>query len=95
MRERVAAGFDSGEAIRERREMKTVVLPEPVGRETPMRETPEDKALAHASRHLSWYGRKTTGCSAELDKLREDCRTVCSAEYGQTHRICVDVDERL
>jgi hypothetical protein len=41
MRERWAVGFDIGEDIRDNREMNTVVFPEPVGRETPIREAPD------------------------------------------------------
>ena len=55
-RERVAPLFGGG--IRDKSETKTVVLPDPVGRETPMREAPERKESMQASRQDSWYGRK-------------------------------------
>jgi hypothetical protein len=38
IRDLVAFSFVGGEEIRERRNTKTVVFPEPVGRETPRRE---------------------------------------------------------
>lgn len=65
MRERRAAGFDVGDGIRDSREMNTVVFPEPVGNDTPMREAPERRAWAQASRQCSWYGRRTTGTMLE------------------------------
>ena len=40
---------------------KTVVLPEPVGRETPIRDTPDLRAFVHASRQDNWYGLSFTG----------------------------------
>jgi hypothetical protein len=43
-RERCAAGFDVGGGIRDKREMNTVVFPEPVGIETPIREAPALRA---------------------------------------------------
>ena len=53
MRDRWAAGFDIGGDIRDSREMNTVVFPEPVGNETPMREAPDWRARVQASRHCS------------------------------------------
>ena len=41
MRDRWAAGFDMGEDMRDNKEINTVVFPDPVGNETPMREAPE------------------------------------------------------
>lgn len=52
--ERVALGFFAGGMIRERSEMNTVVLPDPVGNETPIREAPELRAAVQASKHDSW-----------------------------------------
>lgn len=48
--------------------MKIVVLPAPVGRETPMRVVPARSAAWHASRQDCWYGRKTN--CADLAKPR-------------------------
>jgi hypothetical protein len=49
----VASKFVVGGAKRARREMKTVVFPEPVGRDTPMREEPVSRAEMQASRQSS------------------------------------------
>jgi len=49
----VARSFVGGVGIRERSEMKTVVLPEPVGRETPIRVEPDAIAVVQASKHCS------------------------------------------
>lgn len=49
----VASEFVGGGGRRAKREMKTVVLPEPVGKDTPMREEPESRAEIQASRHCS------------------------------------------
>jgi len=46
---------------RESKVIKTVVLPEPVGRDTPIREEPAFNASRHASMQDSWYGRNETG----------------------------------
>jgi hypothetical protein len=54
MRDRTASGLQLGEAMRDRRETKTVVFPEPVGSETPIRVTPEARASPQASRQRSW-----------------------------------------
>ena len=53
MRERTASGFVAGGDIRDRSEMKTVVLPEPVGNETPIRDAPDARASVQASRQCS------------------------------------------
>ena len=49
----VASKFIAGGAKRARREMKTVVFPEPVGNDTPIREEPESRAEMQASRQCS------------------------------------------
>ena len=49
----VASKFTAGGAKRARRAMKTVVFPEPVGNDTPMREEPESRAEMQASRQSS------------------------------------------
>lgn len=56
--------------MRDRRDMNTVVFPEPVGSETPIREVPELRAAAQASRQDSWYGRKTRGAMSVVAMLR-------------------------
>jgi hypothetical protein len=53
MRDLEARGFEVGGAMRDNREMKTVVFPEPVGRETPIREAPLASASVQASKHCS------------------------------------------
>ena len=53
MRERTAAGLAMGVDMRDRSDMNTVVFPEPVGSETPMRDAPFAKASVHASRQCS------------------------------------------
>lgn len=53
IRDLVASKFIAGGAKRARREMKTVVFPEPVGNDTPMREEPESRAEMQASRQCS------------------------------------------
>lgn len=70
MRDLEAVGFEDGDNIRDKREMKTVVLPAPVGRETPIRDTPECRASMQASRQCSWYGRSSTDAGAKLEALR-------------------------
>ena len=60
MRDRTAAGLAAGVDMRDRSEMNTVVFPEPVGSETPMRVAPLANASVQASRQCSWYGRKRT-----------------------------------
>lgn len=59
--ERVAFGLSTGESMRDRRDINTVVFPDPVGSEMPMRDAPPLRAAVQASRQDSWYGRKTTG----------------------------------
>lgn len=49
----VASKFIAGGAKRARREMKTVVFPEPVGNDTPIRVEPESRAEVQASRQCS------------------------------------------
>ena len=49
----VASKFIAGGAKRPKREMKTVVFPEPVGNDTPIREEPESRASMQASRQCS------------------------------------------
>ena len=49
----VASEFIAGGVKRARREMKTVVFPEPVGNDTPIREEPELRAEMQASRQFS------------------------------------------
>jgi hypothetical protein len=49
----VASKFIADGAKRARREMNTVVFPEPVGNDTPMREEPESRAVVQASRQCS------------------------------------------
>lgn len=66
MRALPAVGLCFGDCIRANNEMKTVVFPEPVGSETPMRETPAANASVHASRQCSWYGRRRIGLIAVL-----------------------------
>ena len=61
----VASKFIAGGAKRARREMKTVVFPEPVGNDTPMREAPESRDEMQASRQRSWYGLRMTGAKVE------------------------------
>lgn len=54
--ERRASAFLA--SSRESNDMKTAVLPAPVGRDTPIRRTPASNASKHASRQASWYGRR-------------------------------------
>jgi hypothetical protein len=54
IKDRVALGLFEGGRIRDKREMNTVVFPEPVGSETPMREAPASSAVAQASKQDSW-----------------------------------------
>lgn len=60
----VALGLCLAVAIRDRRFTKTVVFPEPVGRDTPIRVEPDVRASIHESKHSSWYGRSTIGAFA-------------------------------
>jgi hypothetical protein len=41
-------------------DMNIVVLPEPVGEDTPIREYPDPSADRHAAIAVSWYGRRAT-----------------------------------
>ena len=49
----VASKFIAGGAKRARRQMKTVVFPEPVGNDTPIREIFESRDETQASRQCS------------------------------------------
>ena len=51
--DRVAPGLSFLGSKLERSEMKTAVLPAPVGRDTPTRDTPALCASRHALRHIS------------------------------------------
>lgn len=53
IKERVAFVFVAGGEMRDRREMKTVVLPEPVGSDTPMRVEPSARASVQDVRQSS------------------------------------------
>jgi hypothetical protein len=57
--------------MRSRRLINTVVFPEPVGNDTPIRELPESSASMHACRAVSWYDLSKTGCASVL-KCREE-----------------------
>lgn len=72
MRDLEAAGFDNGDSICDKSEIKTVVLPAPVGRETPIRETPENRASTQASKQCSWYGRSIRDAGEKVEAFRGD-----------------------
>lgn len=72
---RFASGLCVGGCSIEIRETNTVVFPEPVGSEIPIRvESALRRVSRHACRHVSWYGRSCTAPSsrgakdAELDE---------------------------
>jgi hypothetical protein len=71
-KERVASGLSFGAGILESRDMKTVVLPLPVGSETPIFVAPPARASMHASKHDSWYGRNVMGVTTELVDREND-----------------------
>lgn len=51
---RVASGDREGGDIRDNNEIKTVVFPAPVGKDTPILVEPDLSASMQASRQLSW-----------------------------------------
>lgn len=59
--DRVAFGFEGGEGIWESKERKTVVFPEPVGRDTPILVMPDARASRQDWIHSFWYDLRTTG----------------------------------
>jgi len=59
--DRVAFGFVGGEGIWDSKERKTVVFPEPVGRDTPILVTPDARASRQDCIHSFWYDLRTTG----------------------------------
>ena len=72
IKERVAATLFGGGAMRDSSETNTVVLPEPVGSETPMRVEPDARASVHVVRQISWYGLRTTGAWVDRTRLLKE-----------------------
>lgn len=70
--ERVAATLFAGDAMRDSSETNTVVLPEPVGSETPMRVEPAARASVHDVRQSSWYGLRTMGAWVDRPRLLKE-----------------------
>lgn len=74
--------------MRDSSEMKTAVLPAPVGKDTPMRDTPDLRASRQASRQDSWYGRRTsfTACVDAFlanTPLKDMRLRRCKADHGR------------
>lgn len=90
MRDFEAAGLDGGGGILDKSEMKTVVLPEPVGRDTPIRETPDIRASTQAFKQVSWYGLRVKDVGSTVEAFLEvDIFTWCNVCLTRDHGGCL------